>query len=60
MRIDVLTLFPDMVEQPLKSSLLGKAIDDKVIEVHVTNMRDFADNKHNTVDDAPYGGGPAW
>ena len=58
MRIDVLTLFPEMVEGPLKASLLGKAIDDGLLSVRVTNIRDFATDKHRTTDDTPYGGGP--
>ncbi|MFO7974533.1 MAG: tRNA (guanosine(37)-N1)-methyltransferase TrmD [Candidatus Hydrogenedentota bacterium] len=58
MRIDVLTLFPEFFEAPLKASLLGKAIDEGVLEVAVTNVRDFTTDRHRTVDDAPYGGGP--
>lgn len=58
MRIDVLTLFPEMIEGPLRASLLGKAIDDGLLEVAVTNIRDFATDKHHTTDDTPYGGGP--
>jgi tRNA (guanine37-N1)-methyltransferase len=58
MRIDVLTLFPEIVEEPLKASLLGKAIEAGTLEVAVTNIRDFATDRHHTVDDTPYGGGP--
>jgi tRNA (guanine37-N1)-methyltransferase len=58
MRIDVLTLFPEMFEQPLQASLLGKAIRDGLLEVVTTNVRDFATDRHRTVDDAPFGGGP--
>lgn len=58
MRIDVLTLFPEFFEAPLEASLLGKAIEEGVLEVAVTNVRDFATDRHRTVDDAPYGGGP--
>lgn len=58
MRIDVLTLFPEMFETPLRLSLLGKAIENGILEVAVTNIRDFASDRHGTVDDAPYGGGP--
>lgn len=57
MRIDVLTLFPRMFEGPLTESILGKAIEKKLLEVKVTNFRDFSDNKHQNVDDYPYGGG---
>ncbi len=58
MRIDVLTLFPEFFEAPLRASLLGKAIEQGLLEVSVTNVRDFASDRHRTVDDAPYGGGP--
>ncbi|HOD48989.1 MAG TPA: tRNA (guanosine(37)-N1)-methyltransferase TrmD [Candidatus Hydrogenedentes bacterium] len=58
MRIDVLTLFPEFFEAPLRASLLGKAIEQGLLEVSVTNVRDFAADRHRTVDDAPYGGGP--
>lgn len=57
MRIDVLTLFPRMFEGPLTESILGKAIDKKLLDVHVRNFRDFSTNKHQQVDDYPYGGG---
>ena len=57
MRIDVLTLFPEILEGPLQASLLGKAIEKGLIEVVVTNIRDFARDRHRSVDDAPYGGG---
>jgi len=57
MRIDVITLFPEMFAGPLSVSLLGKAIADGVMTVGYTNPRDFASDKHRTVDDAPYGGG---
>ncbi len=58
MRIDVLTLFPEMFEAPLRVSLLGKAVENGILDVGVTNIRDFAPDRHSTVDDAPYGGGP--
>lgn len=58
MRIDVLTIFPEMVEAPLRASLLGKALEEGLLEVVVTDIRDFATDKHHSVDDAPYGGGP--
>ncbi len=57
MRIDVLTLFPRMFEGPLTESILGKAIDKNLLDVHVSNFRDFSTNKHQQVDDYPYGGG---
>ncbi|SLM86753.1 tRNA (Guanine37-N1)-methyltransferase [Vagococcus fluvialis bH819] len=57
MRIDVLTLFPRMFEGPLTESILGKAIDKNLLDVHISNFRDFSTNKHQQVDDYPYGGG---
>ena len=58
MRIDVLTLFPEMFSGPMSVSLLGKAIDNELLAIEYTNPRDFAEDKHQQVDDAPYGGGP--
>jgi tRNA (guanine37-N1)-methyltransferase len=57
MRIDVLTLFPEMFEGVFGSSILGKAKDRELVSLNTVNFRDFANNKHNTVDDMPYGGG---
>lgn len=57
MKIDVFTVFPEYLE-PLKLSLIGKAIEDGSIDLAVHNLRDFAHDKHKTVDDTPYGGGP--
>ncbi len=57
MRIDVLTLFPELFETPLRTSLLGKAVEAGRLTVGVTNIRDFARDRHRTVDDEPFGGG---
>ncbi|MBX3178528.1 MAG: tRNA (guanosine(37)-N1)-methyltransferase TrmD [Candidatus Hydrogenedentes bacterium] len=57
MRIDILTLFPEMLAGPLQTSLLGKAVAEGLLDVALTNIRDFAADRHNTVDDSPYGGG---
>jgi tRNA (guanine37-N1)-methyltransferase len=57
MRFDVLTLFPDFFSSPLASGLIGKALERGLAEVHLTNFRDFATDKHHKVDDEPYGGG---
>lgn len=57
MRIDVLTLFPELVVPALNASLLGRALAEGLLEVVVTNIRDFATDRHRTVDDEPYGGG---
>ena len=58
MRFDVITIFPDMFEGFMKESLLKHAREDKLIDIQIHNLRDFATDKHNTVDDTPYGGGP--
>jgi tRNA (guanine37-N1)-methyltransferase len=58
MRIDVLTLFPELFEAHLQASLLGKAIEKDVLKIGLTNPRKFTANVHHSVDDAPYGGGP--
>ncbi|HPJ00851.1 MAG TPA: tRNA (guanosine(37)-N1)-methyltransferase TrmD [Enterococcus sp.] len=57
MRIDVLTLFPRMFEGPMGESIIGKAREKGLLEMNVSNFRDYSDNKHQTVDDYPYGGG---
>ncbi|WP_110929703.1 tRNA (guanosine(37)-N1)-methyltransferase TrmD [Bacillus massiliglaciei] len=57
MKIDVLSLFPEMFEGVLGSSILKKAQEKGAVHYKVTNFRDYADNKHQTVDDYPYGGG---
>ncbi len=56
-RIDILTLFPDLVEAFLKGSLLGTARRDGVVDVKVSDLRAYATDRHRSVDDAPYGGG---
>lgn len=57
MIFDVLTIFPGFFSSPLRESLLKKALDKNLIQVRVINLRDFAQDKHRTVDDYPYGGG---
>ncbi len=56
-RIDVLTLFPEMFS-PLKTSILGKALDKNLININIINIRDFSKDKHKKCDDYPFGGGP--
>lgn len=56
-RFDLLTIFPELFDSPLHASLLGKAIQKKLIEVQVCDVRKFATDRHRTVDDIPYGGG---
>lgn len=57
MKIDVLTLFPRMFEGPMGESIIGKAVAKELLEINVSNFREYSDNKHQTVDDYPYGGG---
>ena len=56
MKFDVLTLFPEMFE-PLKQSIIKRASEKKIIDINLINIRDFSEDKHNKVDDTPYGGG---
>ena len=58
MRFHVLTLFPKMIEGPLGESIMGRAVRQGVISVQVHNIRDFTHDRHRTVDDYPYSGGP--
>lgn len=57
MRIDVVSIFPEYLK-PLELSLVGKAIKDEILEIHLHDLRDVTHDKHRTVDDTPYGGGP--
>lgn len=57
MRFHILTLFPDMVRQGLTTSIIGNAIDNGLIELNLVNIRDYTQDRHNKVDDYPYGGG---
>ncbi len=58
MRIDVISIFPAIVEGPLGESLLGKAVESGLIEVHVHDLRGWSTDVHRTVDDEAFGGGP--
>jgi len=57
MHIEILTLFPQMFQGLLSTSILGRAIDRKLVSVNIRNIRDYTHDKHHTVDDYPYGGG---
>ena len=57
MRIQVLTIFPELFEPFLATSLVGRAIERRLIEVNVADLRDFTEDRHRSVDDEPYGGG---
>ncbi len=57
MKIDVLTLFPNMFENVFSESIIKRAIDEKRVEINIINFRDYTLDSHNKVDDTPYGGG---
>ena len=57
MKIDIMTLFPEMINAVMRESIIGRAQDRGVVEVKATNIRDYALDKHHKADDAPYGGG---
>ena len=56
MKFEVITLFPDYFRQPLGQSLVGKGLEKELFEISITNLRDFAVDRHRTVDDRPFGG----
>ncbi len=58
MRIDVITLFPELVEQVIEYGVVGRAAEQDLLELHCWNPRDYTRDRHRTVDDRPYGGGP--
>src|SRR4051794_30271054 len=58
MRIDILTLFPGMFSGPFAESIVARAQRDGLVDIALTDIRSFATDRHHTVDDTPYGGGP--
>lgn len=58
MRIDLVSLFPEMFESPLDHSIIKRAQEDGFVEINTVNFRDYGKGKHKVVDDTPYGGGP--
>ncbi|MBI1872004.1 tRNA (guanosine(37)-N1)-methyltransferase TrmD [Candidatus Collierbacteria bacterium] len=58
MKIDILTIFPEMFAGPLTESILRRAVDKSLVEIKIHNLRDWSTDKHHTVDAPPYGGGP--
>lgn len=56
MRIDVITIFPEMFESPFKTGVISKAIETEKVKIKIHNLRDFSTDKHKTVDDKPFGG----
>ena len=57
MQIDIITAFPSMISSPLEESIIKRARSKKVVRIHIHNLRDWAKDKHKTIDDTPYGGG---
>jgi tRNA (guanine37-N1)-methyltransferase len=57
MRIDVVTIFPELVEVPLRTSIVGRAVESGVVDVGIHDLREHGLGRHRTVDDEPYGGG---
>ena len=60
MRIDILTLFPEMFHNVLGESMLKIAREKELVSFHLHNIRDYSNDKHRCVDDKPYGGVPVW
>jgi len=58
MRIDILTLFPEVFSEPLGASIVGRAQKNSIVEIKIHDIRKFSHDKHGKVDDRPYGGGP--
>ncbi|MBM3940033.1 MAG: tRNA (guanosine(37)-N1)-methyltransferase TrmD [SAR202 cluster bacterium] len=58
MRVHILSIFPDMFPGPLSAGIMARAQRSGLVEIHVHNPRDFATDRHRSVDDAPFGGGP--
>jgi tRNA (guanine37-N1)-methyltransferase len=58
MRFDILSLFPEYFRGPFDESIIKRAVENKILEIHQVDIRDFAENRHRRVDDRPYGGGP--
>jgi tRNA (guanine37-N1)-methyltransferase len=57
MQIDIITAFPEMVATPLRYSITGRAVSKNLVNIRVHDLRDWTNDKHRTIDDAPYGGG---
>ena len=57
MRIDIVTLFPEICRAPLSESMMKRAQENRIVELHIHNLRDWTTDKHHVVDDAPFGGG---
>src|SRR5712691_8899854 len=57
MKIDVLTLFPEICRAPLSESMMKRAQENQIVDLRIHNLRDWTSDKHHIVDDAPFGGG---
>src|SRR5213595_1289976 len=57
MRIDIITLFPEICRAPLNESIMKRAQENGALDLHIHNLRDWTSDKHHVVDDAPFGGG---
>src|SRR5438552_17594687 len=57
MRIEIVTLFPEICRAPLSESMMKRAQEKGILELHIRNLRDWTTDKHHVVDDAPFGGG---
>jgi len=57
MKIDIVTLFPEICRAPLSESIMKRAQDKQIVDLHIHNLRDWTTDKHHVVDDAPFGGG---
>ncbi len=57
MRIDIISAVPQLLQSPLQHSIVGNARDDDLVNIHIHDLRDYSEDKHNKVDDYPYGGG---
>src|ERR671935_191030 len=57
MKIDILTLFPEICRAPLSESMMKRAQENKIVDLRIHNLRDWTTDKHHVVDDAPFGGG---
>jgi tRNA (guanine37-N1)-methyltransferase len=58
MKIDIVTLFPEICRAPLNASMMKRAQENKIVDLTIHNLRDWTTDKHHVVDDAPFGGGP--
>lgn len=57
MRIDIISVVPELLESPFKTSILKRAVEKRLVEIHIHHLRDYATNRYKQIDDEPYGGG---